>query len=604
MSNKKNEEFEEIQHYVGETNKVIKQNDSKNIIAYCRVSDKKQIENDSTEMQLNNAKRFGINNEFKIVKDFEVLGESSKRGATRPSVDEMLEYIDKTEHKIYAIVVFHSNRFTRDGIFGAQFLDEIIARGVGFIDLNNPNDIFTETGRLRQIEAFYDAEEDNVTRKKFINATILEKLRQGYTMRKPPRGYKLINNGRGRNKEQKIIITEEGKLLKEAFKLKLEYNYSNVAIAEIMKSRGLDIHYKALGRAFKNPYYFGYIKDKRLIESNGVAKGRHPKLITWKEHKIINDIGGARKKQIKRNEIDQLPLRRHLLCSKCNRKLTGYPASKRKELFYYKCRSKGCNVNIKNEIVHKSYNELLDTLSFNKSYIPQLKNTLDEVFKAVNKSNTLLKRSITTSINKTEKERFSAIKNMNSYPEDKSLYKELIVDCDDKLTDLKEQLGDVRVGIDEIKNNTLKALNLISDLSSIWSSCDYKFKVKLQQLVFPDGIWYDKESNTLKAPKINPIFSLIKVFKEKLILEDTNKSNQNFDEKVDGVRTSDILKNMLINPNEIWGYEFYGEVENKEKIPLVVLLSDRSNNFEHNLFDSMDELTRFTELYRIINNNI
>lgn len=606
MSNKRKkeqDEFEEMKLYLGKTKKLITQNKSKYIIAYCRVSSSRQKDNYSIENQLSCIKRYAKENGLIIVKVFKVNGETSKKGSKRPSIEDLLQFIKKTKYKISEIVVFHSNRFTRDGSLGDRFLDKIIAKGIGFNDLNDPNDIFTELGRVKQVDAFYDAEKDNIIRKKFINTTIIEKLRQGYTMRKPPLGYQALKLGKGKGKQQKIIITEQGKLIKQAFKLKLDYNYSNVMIAEMMNQRGLDVTHKQLGLIFKNPYYCGTICDSRLIESNGLAKGRHPKMITWEEHKIINDLGNSKKRGIRKSDKDDLPLRKHLICSKCNCKLTGYPATKRKDLFYYKCRTKGCKVNTNTKIIHELYNDLLKQFSFNKVYLPQLTKNLDEVFKILNKSNRQLKKELATKIGEEEKERKNAIRNMNSYPEDRELYKELVSDCDNKIKGLNEQLVQIRIGIEEINNNTIEALQLISDLDNIWNQSDFRLKIRLQKLIFPDGVIYDKKSNKLKPVQISPIFSFIKDFKEKNKLSHTDKINQNFSENKGKVRTQNSTENKAVTSTKTAGYGSIDEVNDSEKIQLVPLASSRSNNFDHNLFDSMDELIRFIELYALINNN-
>lgn len=597
-------------------NKIVAQNKSKNIIAYCRVSDSKQIDNYSPEVQLNYIKRYAKENGLKIVKTQTVLGESSKRGSKRPSIIELEEFINASNHKIHSIVVFHSNRFTRDGIFGANFLDGIISKGIGFMDINDPNDIFTDIGRLRQIDNFYDAEYDNVNRKKFINAITLDKLKQGYTMRRPPRGYRLIKT-KGK-RDQLVIITEEGELIKQAFRLKLDYNYSNITIADMMQARGLKITNKALGKIFKNVYYCGFIKDTRLIEYNGYVQGRHPAMITPEEFETLN-FSKPKNRSIRKNEIEKLPLRKHLICSKCNTKLSGYKASNRDDLFYYKCRTKGCGINIKNEIVHQLYLDFLNRFSFNQGYLPLFEKSLNEIFKMINKENADLKQQLVGVITQLKKERFIAIRNMNSFPEERNFYKELIEDCDNRLVKLKEQVGNIKFFSDEVKKHTYKVLNFINNISDIWENSDFVHRLKLQELMFPSGIWYSKSSNKLVTPEINPIFNIISDLKRELVknskkngIKVTNKGGKNFGENGGEVRTLNFLNNMLVTPSFIGSYEHHQRVLRQEKIPLVVLLSSGSNItidstldeignstnscFSGDLYDYMVEVIELTKL--------
>jgi len=332
------------------------------------------------------------------------------------------------------------------------------------------------------------------------------------------------------------------------------------------------------------------------------VEGRHPVMITPEEYDCLN-YNKEKKRQIRRNEVEQLPLKKHLICSNCNQKLTGYSASNRKNLFYYKCRTNGCKLNIRSETVHDSYYEFLKKFSFNKNHLPQLRKMLDEVFKMVNKSNKKLQKEIKTRITKLEEERKLAIRNYNTDTETNGVLLELIEFCDNDLDDLREQLSQIKVGVKEIRNNILEALNFINELPVIWSSCDYVFKLKLQELVFPDGIWFDKSSNKLTPLKINPIFGLIGVFQTKVDdyrkiddFQSTDKYCRNSCENKGKVRTSDFIKNMLVNPNKIWGYGNRDEVVSNKKIHLVVLLSDRSNNLGGKLYDSMTEIIRFMDL--------
>lgn len=54
-----------------------------------------------------------------------------------------------------------------------------------------------------------------------------------------------------------------------------------------------------------------------------------------------------------------------------------------------------------------------------------------------------------------------------------------------------------------------KALELSTELNTVWTSSDVKKKERLQKLVFPEGVVYDRKNNTFRTPKVNVIFELI-----------------------------------------------------------------------------------------------
>ena len=54
-----------------------------------------------------------------------------------------------------------------------------------------------------------------------------------------------------------------------------------------------------------------------------------------------------------------------------------------------------------------------------------------------------------------------------------------------------------------------KALKMSSNLSELWASGDLRQKKKIQSLVFPSGIGYDKLKGKVQTKRVNSIFSAI-----------------------------------------------------------------------------------------------
>ena len=54
-----------------------------------------------------------------------------------------------------------------------------------------------------------------------------------------------------------------------------------------------------------------------------------------------------------------------------------------------------------------------------------------------------------------------------------------------------------------------KALKVSSNLSDLWTSGDLSQKNKIQNLVFPSGLGYDKSNGKVRTTRVNSIFSCI-----------------------------------------------------------------------------------------------
>ena len=60
-----------------------------------------------------------------------------------------------------------------------------------------------------------------------------------------------------------------------------------------------------------------------------------------------------------------------------------------------------------------------------------------------------------------------------------------------------------------------KALTLSEPLEKIWEDGDLKQRQKLQNLVFPSELGYDKSNDRVRTPKVNAIFRSIPIYRRK-----------------------------------------------------------------------------------------
>ena len=72
-----------------------------------------------------------------------------------------------------------------------------------------------------------------------------------------------------------------------------------------------------------------------------------------------------------------------------------------------------------------------------------------------------------------------------------------------------EEISRSRENISNPQLAIKKAVNLSSNLAATWASGDIATKDKLQSLVFPGGIAYDRKINGFRTAKTNSVFELI-----------------------------------------------------------------------------------------------
>lgn len=54
-----------------------------------------------------------------------------------------------------------------------------------------------------------------------------------------------------------------------------------------------------------------------------------------------------------------------------------------------------------------------------------------------------------------------------------------------------------------------RSLEYLLELPSAWASSDYSGKRKLQNIIFPEGFYYNKKNDQPRATKMNSVFSCI-----------------------------------------------------------------------------------------------
>ena len=151
--------------------------------------------------------------------------------------------------------------------------------------------------------------------------------------------------------------------------------------------------------------------------------------------------------------------------------------------------------------------------------------TYDSVTKEIqeNESNVKKQLSLVKSKIETIEERF-AIGEIND-----TIYKKFKVKYEKEQTRLNSNLFDSTISSSNLQIAIEKALKMSSNLSKLWTSGDLMQKKKIQNLVFPSGIGYDKLKGKVQTKRVNSIFSSIPLLSRDLA-EIKNGESVNFNQ--------------------------------------------------------------------------
>ncbi|WP_367182310.1 recombinase family protein [uncultured Aquimarina sp.] len=495
-----------------------KQNNSKIIrnnkaVIYTRVSNVKQKENTSLESQKQLCEDFAKQNGYDVCVYFGGIYESAKTD-DRKAYKEMLVYVKRK--KITNIIVYSLDRYSRTGGLAIATVESLKKKGIRVLSIAQNVDSDTPTGTFMQGFHLLYSRYDNDIKSTNTVRGMRHRLLNGYFMGVAPLGYRNIRN----EKNKPIIVhSDQAPLIKKAFLWKANEEITNVEIINRLEKLGLKTYKQQLSKIFRNPVYCGLITSS-LIEGK-VVKGIHKPIVS---EKIFLKVNGINKQKSKHNiQNENLPLKGFTTCASCGSPLTGFIV-KAKGIYYYKCKTNGCSCTRNSGVLHSHFKDILSAYQIDQKFIAPLKTQLKYTFEYLNKTEKddkpLLKNSL-----KTIKQKIEKIQERHVLGEiEPDLYRKFKEKFNLEKEEIEQEIknsGSLSSNLSFYIENSVK---LFSNLHKIWELSDYSTKQKLQKLLFPEGIVYNRENDQVQTSKVNSIMELIRCLSEILM---KNKSGQN-----------------------------------------------------------------------------
>src|SRR5438552_10783228 len=249
-----------------------KKNYNFEVWSYTRVSSKEQFDNNSSvNRQKEENFEFAEKNGYRIIEEFGGTYESAKSDFTRKEFKRLIDKVQRSRKRPYAILVFKMSRFSRSGGNAIGLVNHLVEiLGVHLIEVSSGVTTTTERGKLAVYESLFHAFKENLERKEIIIPNMKAFLKTGKRFSRAPLGYDhyghRVRNGKFLSAQQKILINKEGKLLKEAWQWKATGFYSDAQILAKLENRGLKLRSQKLSKIWRNPFYCGISINKMLEE--------------------------------------------------------------------------------------------------------------------------------------------------------------------------------------------------------------------------------------------------------------------------------------------------------------------------------------------------
>lgn len=458
-----------------------------NCIIYTRVSTKEQESGYSLDAQRKDCEEYAIKQGLNIMGYFGGTYESAKTDE-RKEFNRMLSYAKKSKEKITYIIVHMLDRFSRSGANAIYIKEQLKDLGIYIQSVRQPVDTSTSSGDFQQNIQMIFSHYDNQVRKEKCMSGIKEALLKGEWVTKPPVGYDIVYS----DGIKSIVLNEKGKLIRKAFHWKAQ-GESAVEIIEKLKKLGFHLYPQQMSRIFKNPFYCGMLSHSVL--EGKLVKGNQEECISeeifLKANEVLSKLPHG---YVHSKEVEPIPLKNYLKCGHCGSNMPGY-LNKKKGLWYYKCRVKGCCNNKSAIKLHDQFCKILDLLTVNPEYRQKLKEAIASKITELQQERIEIEQSLMAQL-KQAQTKLEQMEERHAFGEiTKEIYAKFSLKVKEEVDKLSNQLQECRKKVSNPEGLAERMLNYAENLSEVWDNSDYKEKAKLQNILFPAGITYNKKTD-------------------------------------------------------------------------------------------------------------
>lgn len=496
-------------------------------IIYTRVSSREQADNNtSLDQQAKACLEYARKQKVLISEDriFREEGESAKV-ANRTELSRLFEYVRRNKGKIDTLYIWKIDRLSRN-LSDYYSIKVLLSRlGIRIVSVTEPIDD-DPVGRFLEAILAAAAQFDNDIRAVRTVGGMRARVAEGKWPHMAPIGY---------IKQNKRIVMDpvKGPVIKDMLIKFSEGGHSLSEMSQyafdmgVMTKSGRPKSTDAIKDILQNPIYAGYTRNK-LVE--GLNKGLHkPMVEPGVIEKNIDIITGRKKNYILRGD-DMYPLKGVLICSRCRSALRASAPTGRSGERYpmYHCVQKTCRrsvtgVRASKSVykVHEQFRAILEALKpldegierLYKEYV--LRKWNDEYSQAVERIKYLNKQIDDDRVLRQKTgEKFIA--DQISQAERDLQYQAL----DQRISDVKSDLEDMELYVEENEAVIHRAMELISDPAGFWNRSSTPVKQMVQLLFFPDGVIYDFETGFGTAEKLESHLLLQKMTGEPVKISD------------------------------------------------------------------------------------
>ncbi|MCB0409205.1 MAG: recombinase family protein, partial [Flavobacteriales bacterium] len=479
----------------------------KNAIIYTRVSTDDQADRGfSLPHQKEVLLRYCSVKNIEVVKHYQE--DYSAKTFDRPEFQKLNTFVKANRRNIDLLLFTRWDRFSRNIEEAYRVIRQMREMGVEVNSIEQPLDLSQPDTKI--MLAIYlavpEVENDKISIRTIEGSRKARK--EGCWTGTAPFGYK---NTRNENGKSTLEPDKRAAVVKEAFETYAKGIYAMDEVRKMLRSKGLTICKNQFTNLLRNPVYKGKVlvaawgKEKELI-----VEGLHDGIVSEELFDTVQDIILGKTRVTKRSgkKEPNLPLRGHLICPRCNNKLTGSGSISRNKTkhYYYHCQ-RGCKERVRADLMNEKFIEFMNKLTVSEQVADLYHHVLQDVYKSnegdrkkriyeIDAEVLKLKKTIT----QAEDRLFEAKIDLDTFNSAKNRYNKTISDLQYEKEELKNLDTDLMKQIDF-------SFDILQNLGNLYKYSSFEVKQGLIGSIFPENLIFSK--NKYRTTHLNNVLALL-----------------------------------------------------------------------------------------------
>ena len=468
---------------------------------YSRVSTEEQkSQGFSLQDQERRLRMFCRERGYEVVEHYS--DDKSGKSFQRPEFQRFLKEIKPK--KIEGLVCVRYDRFSRDAQKTFSMMAELKSKGVELLFVEQQVDLSIPENYL--VHAMYVMLPQIENERRGLNTKkgLRQAMREGRWPRQAPYGY--VNE----TLTKQVVPSQKAPFVQRAFDLVGNEGRAPMQAYKALKQEGMTCSKQGFLNILRKEFYMGQIRIREYLnEPEEIVLGQHEPIIS---RDLFNRVQGRlrSKNRTKESGLQNrhlFPLRGHLECGNCGKKLTGSESQGRnKKYAYYHCQG-DCKERFATELANSELIRILKKLDFDQAIIQVYREVLWDVMQ----SNELQREEglqhagdRLKGLNKRMEHLDEQFLNESLTNED---YSRMILKVKQDIADAQEQCHEIETEETARKEQVFFGVSLLEDLSGTYQRADAEVKQRMIGSIFSEKLCFDGEK--YRTAPLNPAIELM-----------------------------------------------------------------------------------------------